>query len=75
MGQADPAVRPNAQLHAEMPFVTVLRLVRFRITRPILVLSRGQGKNVAHFADAPRYDTDDLSPAGLENWPENLTSA
>lgn len=27
---------------------------------------RSQGKNYTHFADAPRFATDDLSPAGLE---------
>jgi tRNA 2-selenouridine synthase len=27
---------------------------------------RSQGKNYVHFAEAPRFSTDDLSPAGLE---------
>jgi tRNA 2-selenouridine synthase len=37
---------------------------------------RSQGKNYVHFADAPRYDTDDLSPAGLEKLARKiLTSA
>jgi len=26
---------------------------------------RSQGKNYAHFAEAPRFATDDLTPAGL----------
>ncbi len=37
---------------------------------------RSQGKNYVHFAEAPRYDTDDLSPAGLEKLARKiLTSA
>jgi tRNA 2-selenouridine synthase len=37
---------------------------------------RSQGKNYTHFADAPRFSTDDLSPAGLEKLArEILTSA
>jgi tRNA 2-selenouridine synthase len=27
---------------------------------------RSQGKNYVHFADAPRFATDDLTPAGLK---------
>ena len=36
---------------------------------------RSQGKNYAHFAEAPRFAADDLSPAGLEKLARKILAA
>ncbi len=36
MDETEPAVRADVQLHVEMPFVALLRLVHFRVARLLL---------------------------------------
>ena len=45
MNQSGLAVRPDVQLHSEVPLVTFLGLVHLRITALILVLGRGRCGN------------------------------